>query len=140
MFCRFVLFLAFFLMQFSLVMVGYYGIFTICGQSKAPLFCLVLAVGTKVYLLLFSFFLAIIFYLLKALVDFFFERIARSYFAKTLYLLSSIMSMFTLFTPKVYFYVASNSYSVIYLAFLLFSSVLVLYLLCMKSDSGFLDE
>jgi len=140
MFCRFILFLSFFLMQFSLVMIGYHCIFTICAQSNAPLFCLVLAIGTKVYLLLFSFILVIIFYFLKVLVDFFFKRIARSYIAKTLYLLSSIMSLFILFTPRVYFFMPINYLLYIYLSLLFFSSFLVLYLLCIKSGSGFLDE
>jgi hypothetical protein len=127
-------------MHFSLVIAGYFCILIYCGQSNAPLFCLVLTVGAKSYLLIFSFILVFILYLLKVLIDFFFEKLARSYIAKTLYLLSSTISVITLFVPEIFLYVLNNYFLVFSLFFLFVGSLLILYLFCLKINSEFLDE
>lgn len=119
-------------------MAMYWSVFALCGLSNIPLFCAVIAIGTKVYSFILSPLLALLFYLLKAFINLFFKRIACSYIASALYLLSSILNMLVLFVPEIYYSVVPNFTSGLSLLLSL-GVALVLLWQCLRNPE-FLDD
>jgi hypothetical protein len=120
-------------------MAMYWVVFAFCGRSDTPLFCAVVVIGTKAYSFILSPLLALLFYLLKAFINLFFKRVARSHTASALYLLSSLATMLMLFMPEVCLYIMGNFTLGLSLLFLLGIVAAAMLWQCMSS-ADFLDE